>query len=102
DEMYGEKYRTAARALADKMVNDGEVDVPPDALEAFLLLEKCYKVVKAKDDAAAAKKTTPTDSGFGGVAFDDSKATTGSREDVLADIRKKGLTGVGAQEPVGY
>jgi chromosome segregation ATPase len=100
DGMYGEKYRTKAREMADKMVNDEEVPVPADALEAFLLLEKCYKIVKAKDEAATEKKT-PTDSGFGGVPFSDSNASTGTRESVLADIRKKGLTGMGANAPIG-
>jgi hypothetical protein len=101
DDIYGPKYRTAAMELADEMVKKGEVELPADPFDGFLLMEKCYKIVKTKDEAISTKTKIPTDSGFGGVPFDDSKGSTGTREAVLADIKKKGLTGAGANAPVG-
>jgi hypothetical protein len=98
DETYGAKYRDAAYALADKMVQKGEARAPGDALDGYLLLEKCYRQLKAKEDAASPKAPV-TDSGFGGIPFNDSKITTGSRADILAEIKKHGLTKAGA-EPV--
>ena len=95
DGIYGAKYRAAAIALADKKVKDGNIEAPADPLKGYLLMEKCYKELKAKDDTAASeKKNTATDSGFGGVAFDDAKVTTGDRLSILEDIKKHGLRGV--------
>jgi len=100
DEEYGAKYRTAALKLAQELIDEGKQQPPPAHL-AYRYMENCYKAVKAKDEAAQVK-SIPTDSGFGGVPFDASKIKSGSREDVLADIRKKGLTGLGKQGPVGH
>ena len=60
DDRYGQKYRSEARTLADKAVEDGTEKKPQTTLEAYLLHEKFYKTLSEKKDKT---KTTSTDTG---------------------------------------
>ncbi len=88
DDRFGAKYRAPAKKLADELVQKGEAKQPQDKFEAFLLLEKCYDQVSKKALDKKAEKILP-DTGGGGVPFKDSQMKEGSREEVLAEMRKR-------------
>lgn len=89
DDDYGAKYRNAAIKLADEIT--AKEKRPKDFIAGLKLMKKCYKQVKEAEDKKTSDKTVPTDSGGGDVPFDDTKLKTGSRQEVLADMQKRGL-----------
>lgn len=93
DEEFGAKFRNQARKLADKLVDEGKEKQPADVIDAMIYMRKCYKtVVKEAEEKEAKKKPVQTDSGSATVAFDGIAPKSGSRREILADIKKKGLT----------
>jgi hypothetical protein len=93
DEEFGSKYRTAAKKMADKLVDNGDEQQPADAYEASLLMRKCYRrVVDGEKVPTKEKKSPTTDSGSGGgvsIRTSDSIGT-GRLEDILAKVKKSG------------
>jgi hypothetical protein len=89
DEEFGAKFRNEARKLADEKIAKGEPK-PKDKFEAYLLMMKCYKEVVGAEKKEK-KPTVPADSGTGGLAFGSPDTKEGSRMEILAEIRKKGL-----------
>lgn len=85
DEEYGQKYRSEARKLADKAVEDGDVPKPQTTLESFLLHKKYYAQLKESNKT---EKTTPTDSGKNTVPVK-ANGKPGSFADVLAEMKSK-------------
>ena len=88
NDKYGKKYEVAAEKLAREKVDKGDADMPTDALEARDLMAICYKELHEQDEQKA-KKTIPTDTGEGGFIFDQKTVKTGSREEVLAEMKKR-------------
>lgn len=93
DEEFGAKYRNAARKLADKLVDEGKEKQPQDVLDASALMRKCYKQVVKEAEEKEKKNSVQTDTGSSSVAFDEKlkDLKSGSRREILADMRKKGL-----------
>lgn len=97
DEEFGPKFRNDAIKLADELVKSGKEKAPDSKkvgfersfIQGLKLMRRCYKQVS--EDKKASGNPVPTDSGGGGVPFDDTKKKTGTRQEVLADMRKKGL-----------
>ncbi len=89
DNRYGAKYRNDAFKLANELVKSGNENQPQNEWDGLELMEKCYEQVKTEADKTQEDpKTLVTDTGGGGVPFDDTKVKTGSHEDVLADMKK--------------
>ena len=89
DKRYGAKYRNDAFKLADEMVKSGTKNQPQNEWDGLELMEECYEQVKTEADKTQDDpKTLVTDTGGGGVSFDDTKIQTGSHEDVLANMKK--------------
>jgi hypothetical protein len=53
-------------------------------------MRKCYKELYDADQKKAKKETVPTDSGTAGVPFSGAKGKTGTKQEVLADLKKRG------------
>lgn len=85
DEEFGVKHRNTAKALADKLVEEGREKKPADAIDASILMRKCYIEVSKEPD-----KTDPvrTDSGGGGVPPPPGKKKAGTNEEVFADMKQ--------------
>jgi len=100
DEEFGAKYRNAARKLADDLVDAGKHLQPKDAIDAMVFMRQCYKDVirEAEEKEKKEKKSTRTDSGSSSVSFDDTISKSGSRREILAEIRKKGMKLFGSAE----
>lgn len=90
DKRFGAKYRNEARKQADELVNSGKSKQPQDALDAYFLLEPIYEELKKKaEEKPEKKKTTPTDTGAGGISFEEpDKSKQGTLSEVLADMKK--------------
>ncbi len=84
DEQYGEKYRSEARSLADKAVEDGTDKKPQTTLEAYLLHQKFYKELSEKTDV----KTATTDKGKGTKVVK-TELKPGKFDDVLKEMKSK-------------
>lgn len=84
DDEFGAKHRNAAMKMADRLVDTGQESQPQDAIAGMTLMRKCYKEVsKVKEP----KESVPSDSGGGGIQKGGSRKT-GSRAEVLADMKK--------------
>lgn len=108
DKKYGAKFRAEAKKLADEKIASGDIKQPGAnvdrrteagrviaTLEARDLMEGCYKELAdkdAKEKAAQEKVDVPADSGAGGVNWQEDQHKAGSRAEVLADMRKKGIS----------
>lgn len=96
DAKYGAQHRTAAKKLADDKVKSGEFldedgqPRSPTSVEAIFLMQGCYEQVKRESEEKEKSKESevPTDTGFGGISFGDSGVKEGTREEVLADMKK--------------
>ncbi len=86
DDKYGQKFRSEARDLADKAVNDGAETKPRTTLEAYLLHEKFYKQLSEKKPA---KKSTTTDNGKSTVPKAKGRKDAGSLKDVLKEMQDR-------------
>ncbi|MGI6140062.1 MAG: hypothetical protein ACOYI9_13675 [Candidatus Hydrogenedentales bacterium] len=87
DEQFGAKYRAEAIKLAEEKINS--MPMPPKSdIETYRILEQCYRQAKQKDEQ---KQATPTDTGKGGIPLGESDIKPGSRAEVLAQIKKRGL-----------
>lgn len=87
DEEFGAQHRNAARELADELVGTQKEKEPQDAIEAMVLMRKCYKQVSEKKES---KETVRTDTGKGGTAAPTSERKVGTTQEVLADMKKDG------------
>jgi phage-related minor tail protein len=85
DDKYGQKYRSEARDLADKAVEDGSEKKPQTTLEAYLLHEKYYKQLSEKKPS---KKSTSTDTGKETVLVKGRK-DGGKFTDVLQEMKDR-------------
>ena len=85
DDKYGQKYRSEARALADKAVDDGDEKKPQTTLEAYLLHEKYYKQLSEKKPV---KKSTSTDTGKDTVLVKGRK-DSGDFKEVLQEMKDR-------------
>jgi chromosome segregation ATPase len=85
DSEFGAKFRNPAKKLADELVDSGDEPQPKDAIEAMVLMRKCYTKVVEK---ATKKDGTPADAGGGGVPPPPEKKGQGTPHEVLADMRK--------------
>ena len=85
DEEFGSKFRNDALKLADELVNKGDVELPKTPYEGARLMRKCYKQLVEKQPKK--KTSTPSDSGGSSVPAE-SGIEPGSRQDVLAQMRK--------------
>lgn len=98
DKEFGAKFRNAARKMADDLVDGGKEKQPQDIIEAMTLMRQCYSaVVKTETDKTEEKKKVQTDSGSGSLSLDSAELKKGSRMEVLADIKKKGLSLFGSK-----
>lgn len=86
DKEFGKKYRSEARVMADKAVEDGTEKKPNTTLEAFLLHKKFYEQLSAKE---AEKKTTSTDNGKSTKAIAPGPKKPGKMSDVLKEMKEK-------------
>ena len=86
DEEYGAKHRNSAKALADKLVNEGREKKPEDAIDAMYLMRKCYQTVSKKP--AEKDDSVRTDSGSGGVSPPSGPKVAGTNQEIFADMRK--------------
>lgn len=86
DDKYGQKFRSEARSLADKAVEDGKEEKPSTTLDAYLLHEKFYKQLSEKKDK---KKTTPTDNGKGTASVAKGREDSGSYDEVLSEMKAR-------------
>lgn len=101
DEQYGAKYRNDAYAMANDLVENGEVEQPSNVLEGVKLMERCYREVKAKDkpkETHETKKTVPTDTGLRGLSLSqiedtDDELGTGTIEEIKAKMLKQAKAG---------
>lgn len=103
DDEFGAKFRNPARKLADKLVDEGSEKQPQDVIEAMTYMRKCYIAVKdeaEKKEKEKEKKPVRTDSGSSSVSYDDSLPKAGSRKEILAEIRKKGLNLFGKAQQI--
>lgn len=94
DEEFGAQFRNDAIKLADKMVEDHEVDPPKNWVQGYRLMRKAYAQVAAKAKPAETKrKHVPTDTGVRGLNLtdlDDSEEyKPGTLDEVAADMGKK-------------
>lgn len=90
DEQYGAKFRNEAKKMADDLVDSGKVKQPEDAIDAFLLLAKCYQDVKNKVTSKEVKeKSVATDSGTGNIGYIPDEKQEGTFEQVLSDMQKR-------------
>ncbi|KKK89213.1 hypothetical protein LCGC14_2735350, partial [marine sediment metagenome] len=87
DVKYGQKYRSEARELADKAVDDGSEKKPQTTLEAYLLHEKYYIQLSEKAKKTD-KKTTTTDNGKGTIPVTEGRDKPGKFQDVLSEMKK--------------
>lgn len=85
DEEFGAKYRNPAKKLADELVDKGDEPQPNDAIEAMVLMRKCYKQVIEKETK---KSSVVGDAGGGGVQEPPVKKGQGTPDEVLAEMRK--------------
>ena len=91
DTKYGAKYRNDALKLADRKVAELGRS-PADILEARDLMETCYQEVKDKAESDKTNKSkTTVDNGHGGTALNFDNIGTGSRQSVLAAMKKNGV-----------
>jgi septal ring factor EnvC (AmiA/AmiB activator) len=88
DEEFGSKYRTAAKKMADNLVDIGESEQPKTQMQAYKLVRKCYLELSSKDKRSTTKKVS-SDNGAGTVPVSSDDIKEGSRQDVLAQLRKK-------------
>jgi hypothetical protein len=88
DSQYGAKFRTKAVKMAEELVAEGKESQPEDALDARMLLEKCYKQLSSKDETKEEKTKIPTDNGAGAFSFVGSEIKEGSLNDVMGQLRK--------------
>ena len=92
DEEFGAKYRNKAKKLADSLVDEGKEQQPGDIIEANTLMRKCYlQVKKEAEEKVEKKKPVQTDNGSSSFTLDESIPKQGSRNEILAGMRKKGL-----------
>lgn len=85
---FSTKYRNEAIKRADELVDSGKEKKPNDAAEGIKLLTKCYKQVIAEKEPKE-KPSSRTDTGGGGVGFESAtKGKEGTRQEVLADMKK--------------
>ena len=91
DKEFGAKFRNSARKMADKLVDDGKEDQPKDVIEAMTLMRQCYVTVKTEAEAKAAKKVVQTDNGSSSFSLDASIPKSGTRREIMAQMKKKGL-----------
>ena len=87
DDKYGQKFRSEARTLADKTVDEGDEKKPKTTLEAYLLHEKFYKQLSEKKGV---KKSTATDSGKETVIVKGRKEA-GKFDDVLQEMKDRSI-----------
>jgi len=91
DKKYDPKFRNEALKIADELVDSGKEKQPTTQYAGFKLMDKCYKQAQEKAEEKGKVDTPlPLDSGLGGIALDDAKIVTGSRNAVLADMKKTG------------
>jgi seryl-tRNA synthetase len=88
DKEFGAKYRSKAVKMAEAMVNDGKADSPQDAMDAYLLLTKCYKELVEADKEKTVKEKLPVDTGAGAFSFQGTDIKEGSLDEVMAAMRK--------------
>ena len=89
DDDFGAQFRNDAIKMADKLVDDGEEEQPTNIFDGLKLMKKCYRKIKESEDLKSKKvKTAQTDSGGGGVAATGHPKKTGSRSEILADLKK--------------
>lgn len=86
DDKYGQKFRSEARDLADKAVDDGTETKPQTTLEAYLLHEKFYKQLS---DKKPEKKSTTTDNGKSTVIKVKGRQDSGSFTEVLDEMKAR-------------
>jgi flagellar biosynthesis chaperone FliJ len=87
DDKYGQKFRSQARELADKAVDEGRERKPTNALEAYLIHEKFY--IELSEKAKNESKSTATDSGKGSKSTKATKPKQGTLKEVLAEMKSK-------------
>ena len=85
DEEFGVKHRNAAKALADKLVDEGKEPKPADAIDAMLLMRKCYGTVSKSTDK---KEPVRTDDGSGGMNVSSGKRKAGTNDEIFAEMRQ--------------
>ena len=88
DDMFGAKYRNEAYEIAKKDVQEGKEKSPLDRGEGIVLLTKYYKKLKEADKSEETVTAPATDTGSGGILFDEKSPKVGSYEDVLTDMQK--------------
>jgi colicin import membrane protein len=91
DEKYGAKFRSEARAMADKSVEDGESKKPQTTLEAYLLHEKFYRKLSEKPKKKK-KDAPPTDKGKGTVVVGTDREKQGTLDEVLSEMKARATT----------
>jgi len=91
DKEFGAKFRNAARKMADSLVDEGKESQPKDVIEAMTLMRQCYVKVKSEADAKTEKKVTQTDNGSSSFSMDASIPKSGTRRDIMTQMKKKGL-----------
>lgn len=95
DKRYGAQFRNEAIALADRLVEDHEVEQPTDEMEGLELMERCYEEVSKKHTPKTkeAKTVPPTDTGLRGLSVtdieDSEEYKPGTLDQVAADMKKK-------------
>ncbi len=90
DEEFGAKYRNEAVKLAQEHC-DKQGKPFADAIEARDFFRKTYKTLKDKDESSKKdeKESVRTDTGEGGLSFNEGEIKEGSIEDVWSQIKKK-------------
>lgn len=94
DEDYGAQFRNEAIAMADKLVDDGEVDPPRTQMQGLKLMRKCYaEAAKKHAKPDKPKAQVPTDTGLHGLSVadieDSEEFKPGTLDQVKADMAKK-------------
>ena len=87
DKEFGAKFRSKAVELAEAEVTSGETPSPQDGFDAYIILEKQYRKLKA-DDETVKKEAIPVDTGSGAFSFQSTDLKDGSLKEVLGAMRK--------------
>lgn len=85
DKEFGVKYHNQARALADKLIEEGKEKKPADAIDAMNLMRKCY--IEASKEPDKKGDSVRTDSGGGGITSPSGQKKAGTNVEIFADLR---------------